>query len=111
MKVNVFLVIISIGISAFAAYGFYSQTNNLLLTIGAFVLLAFTLCGILSVSVGPGSVNLKVLSGIFFLLFLGEHLFYTFKGFSQVSYIIVSGILFLVYIGLFYGISKALKNS
>ena len=92
MKINWILVLISLGISAFAGYGFFSGTGNILLTVGSGVFLFATF------------------SGIFLVLVLVEHLIFVFSGFRQTAYIVITGILFLLYLLIFYGIIKALKE-
>ncbi|UTC52766.1 hypothetical protein ABH09_10550 [Treponema sp. OMZ 803] len=110
MKINWILVLISLGISAFAGYGFFSGTGNMLLTVGSGVFLFATLLGMFGISFGRGSANIKIFSGIFLVLALVEHLIFVFSGFRQTAYIVITGILFLLYLLIFYGIVKALKE-
>ena len=109
MKINWILVLISLGISALAGYGFYAGTGNMFLTLGSGVFLFVTLFGMFAISFGRGSANIKIFSGIFLVLALVEHLIFAFLGFRQTAYIVITGILFLLYLLIFYGITKALK--
>ena len=59
MKINWILVLISLGISAFVGYGFFSGTGNMLLTVGSGVFLFATLLGMFGISFGRGSANIK----------------------------------------------------
>ena len=110
MKINWILVLISLGISAFVGYGFFSGTGNMLLTVGSGAFLFATLFGMFGISFGRGSTNIKIFSGIFLVLALAEHLIFVFSGFRQPAYIVITGILFLLYLLIFYGIVKALKE-
>ena len=110
MKINWILVLISLGISAFICYGFFSGTGNMFLTVGGGVFLFVTLFGMFGISFGRGSANIKIFSGIFLVLALVEHLIFVFSGFRQTAYIVITGILFLLYLLIFYGIVKALKE-
>ncbi len=110
MKINWILAIISLGIAALAWYGFYAGTENLFLTFGGGGFLFLTLFGLLAVSFGRGSANIKALSLVFFVISLVEHLLFACKGFKQAPYIVITGILFLLYLLSFYGIAKTLKE-
>ena len=109
MKINWFLLLVSFLIAGLSAYGFWAGTENLFLAFGSGASFFITLFGIISVSFGRGSANIKVLSAVFFLLLLIEHLFFAFAGLKQAAYIIITGILLLIYISLFYGIARSLK--
>ena len=110
MKIHWILILISLGIAVLVGYGFYAGTSNLFLTFGGGGVLFLTLFGFFAVSFGRGSANLKVLSAIFFVISLIEHLIFAFAGFKQAAYIIITGILFLLYLMIFYAIAKTLKE-
>ena len=110
MKINWILVLISLGISAFVGYGFFSGTGNMFLTVGGGVFLFVILFGVFGISFGRGSANIKIFSSIFLVLVLVEHLIFVFSGFRQTAYIVITGVLFLLYLLIFYGIVKALKE-
>lgn len=106
MKINYFLLFIAFAISALIGYGFWAGTENLYLVIGSTFVSFITLSGILAVSFGRGSGNLKALSVCFFAFSLIEHLIFDFAGFRQAPYIIITGILVLVYAMIFYLVAK-----
>ncbi len=110
MKINWILFVIALGISALGGYGFYAGTSNLFLTIGGGLSIFLTLGGMLALSFGRGSINTKIVSGIFLLVLIVEHLIFAFAGFKTAPYIIITGILLLLYIMIFYKIAKALKE-
>lgn len=113
MKCNVFLTAASVVIAALIGYGFYAANTGeqfvLLLSIGAGVTSAFTLTGLLGISTAgrTGGANIKVLSSIFFALFLISNLIFGFTAVKIAPYVIVSGILFVIYSICIYGIIKS----
>jgi hypothetical protein len=112
MKANVFLIIVSLLISALCGYGFYaansSETFCLLLAFGSGICLGITLIGTLGIKVESrtGNVNFRVVSAIFFVLFLISNLIFSFAGVKVAPYIVINGILFLIYSIIEYGIVK-----
>ncbi|MGN0740435.1 MAG: hypothetical protein ACI4LX_09730 [Treponema sp.] len=110
MKINWFLIVISLFIAALSGYGFYAGSSNLFLTFGSGITLFVTISGILAVSFDKGSANIKVVSVFFMLVMLAEHLAFAFIGFKIAPYIIITGIIILLYVVIFYGIAKALKE-
>jgi hypothetical protein len=112
MKINFVQSIIAIAISSLIAYGFYSfhqGTNSILLSAGSFVFLTSTLLFAIGASfeLPRTTMNVKVVSGIFFLMGLISNLIFTFIVFSPPLYIISNGILLLVFILISYLIIKA----
>lgn len=112
MKVNFVQTIIAIAISLLIAYGLYSfhyGENGLLLGVGSFVFLATTLAFTIGVSsaLPRTNVNVRVVSGVFFVVALVSNLIFTFIEFSVPAYVIVNGILLLVFILIAYSISRA----
>jgi len=112
MKLNWVLTIIAIAISMLIAYGlhsFHNGANNLLLTYGSFVFLTTTLV----ITIGANfelprtATNIRVISGVFFVVALASNLIFSFLIFSIPSYIITNGILFLIFILIVYSIYKA----
>lgn len=108
MKVNWILLTISAVVAALLGYAIYAGTNNYVLTIGGALVFFLTLCGVLSISLGKGTINLRVLSGFFFLIMIVEHLLFALIGFKLSAYIVITGIFISIYIISFYGISKAI---
>ena len=112
MKLNIVLAIIALCISILIAYGFYSfgnDNNKLLLSTGSFIALAVTL--IVSISVDfdlpRTNINIKIVSGIFFLILLISNLIFSFCSFTTPTYIVVNGILLLIYLLITYSIHKS----
>jgi len=112
MKINFVQTVIAIAVSLLIAYGLYSfndSENKILLSMGSFVFLATTL----SLTVGINfeqprtTVNIRVVSGIFFAIALICSLIFTFINFSVPSYVIINGILLLTFILIVYSINKA----
>jgi hypothetical protein len=116
MKLNFVMTLISLGIASLAAYGFYAMNGGelyvLLLTISSGVALFVTLTGWLGISfTGHGStVNIRVVSGIFTVLFIISNLIFSFTRIIRAPYIIVNGILLLIYILIVYSLVKTFKE-
>jgi hypothetical protein len=114
MKINWVLACISLAITGLIAFGFYSGTSNdpyqLLITIGSGLSFLITLGGLLALS-SPhgGTVNLKVVSVLFFIGLLIEQIIFSFIGVKLAPYVIITGILIMVYVLVCYGITRALK--
>ncbi len=112
MKINFVQTFIAIAVSLLIAYGFYTfhlGENRLLLSVGSFVFLAVTL--ILSIGVGfelpRTTTNIRVVSGIFFIIALVSNIVFSFINFSTAVYVIINGILLLVFVLIVYSINKA----
>lgn len=116
MKFNFLLVFIALAISALLSYGFYTANSNeifyLLITVGSGISLFLTLSGVLGIKskVNGFTANIKVVSGIFFVLFLVSNIIFTFTKIAIAPYIIVNGVLVLIYILLLYLIIKSSEN-
>ena len=112
MKINFVQTIIAIAVSLLIAYGLYSfhgNDNKLLLCVGSFVFLSVTLIITIGASfeLPPTTTNIRVVSGVFFVVALISNLIFTFINFSVPSYVITNGILLLVFILIAYSINKA----
>ncbi len=112
MKINLIQFVIALAISLLIAYGFYSfyeSEQKTLLSVGSFVFLSITL--ILTIGTNFDSTrsttNVRVFSGIFFLIGLISNLIFSFIDFSTAGYLITNGILLLVFILIAYSIQKA----
>jgi hypothetical protein len=112
MKINFVQTIIAIAVSLLIAYGLYSfhdSENKILLSAGSFVFIATTLV----MSIGASfelqrtTTNIRVVSGIFFVIALISNMIFTFVNFSVPSYVIINGILILVFILNVYLIKQA----
>ena len=114
MKINVFPGIVSATIAALIAFGFYTandgDTNRILFTAGAWVSLFATLGGTIAVSSpNGGTMNLRVVSGIFFFVLLIAHIVFSIAGIGFSPYVIITGILLLLYSVICYAVMRALK--
>jgi len=115
MKINGLLIIICAAIAGLIAFGFFAvnkdEVYRILLTVGSGFTLFSTLVGIVALSSpNRGSiVNIRVVSILFFLALLIEHILFSIFDVSLTPYIVITGILFLLYILLCYLIIRALK--
>lgn len=113
MKPNIFLIVVSVLIAALSGYGFYAANSGeafcLLLSLGSGLTFAITLIGTLGISPKEkaGNANFKVVSALFFVLFLISNLIFGFVGMKVAPYIIVNGIILLIYAIIEYGIIKS----
>jgi len=112
MKINFVQSIIAIALSlliAFGLYSFHNGENKILLSVGCFVFLCATLLIAIGVSfeLPRTTTNIKVVSGVFFVIALVSNLIFTFILFSPPIYVITNGILLLVFILIVYSINKA----
>ncbi len=112
MKINFVQASIAIALSLLIAYGLYSfqvGENKILLTIGSFVFMATTLL----LTIGSNfetprtTTNIRVVSGIFFVIALIGNIGFSFSKFSVPVYIMTNGILLLIFILIAYSINKA----
>lgn len=111
MKLKIIPIIISIGISALIAYGFYNFHNSInkeVLSYGSFIFLLITLmCSIgINFETKGTSTNIKTVSIIFFSISLISNLVFSYFDYSIPLYIIVNGILFLIFALIFNSIYK-----
>ncbi len=112
MKIDFLQTIIAIAVSLLIAYGLFSFNefeNKLLLGAGSFVFLSVTLILTMGANfeLSRTTTNVRVVSGIFFIVALISNLIFTFIDFSFPSYIIINGIILLVFISIAYSIIKS----
>ena len=109
MKMNFVQIGISILISLIMAYGLFSFTeseNGVLLSVGGFIYFSTTL----SMSFGikfdfpRTTINIKVISFIFFIIGLISNLVFMLHSFTVPSYIILNSLLFITLILIAYSI-------
>ena len=103
MKINPVNAAIASAASILIAYGLYnidSNINKLTIAFGSLILILATLIPLIGFSfdLPRTGINVRMISGLFFLIFLGSSLFFSFFGTSLVSYVVVHGILLLLYI-------------
>jgi hypothetical protein len=111
MKFNLITTIIAIAICLLIAYGFYAffdGEQKLLLSVGSFLFLTLTLITVIGIKFDQSrtTVNVRVVSGIFFIIALISNFIFLFCQFSNPVYILTNGILLLVFIFIVYSISK-----
>jgi hypothetical protein len=119
MRINSIALIIVFAIAALAGYGFYAANGAatdipLANALGGGIVLFVTLAGATAVGAKDGSgstMNIRLLSWVFFFVMLVEQLIFCFVPFRMAPYIIVTGILLLVYVLIAYGTGKALQNN
>ena len=112
MKINFVPSIIAITVSLLISYGLSSFQNNeskILLSLGSFIFLATTLVITIGVNFEQSrtTTNIRVVSGIFFVIALASNLIFSFFTFSTPSYVITNGILLLIFALIAYSINKA----
>jgi hypothetical protein len=101
--------------AALGAFGFFitnaNDTYRFLITAGSGISLFITLGGLLALSSTYRGliVNVRIVSGIFFIALLIEHIIFSFTGINFPAYIIITGILILLYILICYVIIKSTK--
>ena len=117
MKINTFLTFICFAIAGLSAFGFFiansGDTYRILITAASGISLFVTLGGMIALSSSNrGSmINIRVVSGAFFLALLVNHIVFSFIGVKFTPYIIITGVLLLLYMLIYYVIVRALKNN
>ena len=112
MKLNLIQTIIAVLVSLLITYGlysFHSGENQILLSAGSFIFLSITLVMFIGTTFEfpRTTINIRVVSGVFFIIGLISNLIFTFINFSVPSYIIINGLLILTFILIAYSIYKA----
>ncbi len=117
MKINIFMLLISLAIASLAGYGFYAANSGteyvLLQCLGSGISLFMTLGGLLALGSKDGgtSVNVKITSAVFFIIVLIEQIIFSVMNtLPKAPYIVTTGIILLVYAVIVYGIVKALSS-
>jgi hypothetical protein len=118
MKINVITLLIALAIAALAGYGLYAANGAetdipIANALGGGIALFITLAG--TVAVGSkdgngGTFNIRLASGVFFVLVAIEQIVFCLTPFRLAPYIVVTGVLTLVYVLIAYAIGKALQN-
>ena len=112
MKLNAIETIIAIAISLLLTYGmyyFHNIGNKMLLSAGSFMFLSITLIITIAATfeLPRTTTNIKVISGIFFVIALISNIIFTFINFSVPVYIITNGVGLLAFILIIFSINKA----
>jgi len=114
MKLNGFLTIISAAIAGLIAFGLFianeGDTYRILITVGGGISLFTTLGGMIALS-SPhgGTMNIRIVSGLFFAVLLVQHIISSFITIRMPPYVIITGLLLLAYMLISYVIMRALK--
>ena len=110
MKANLFLTFISIMLAALLGYLAFNvangEENDVICGIGSCICFAATLIPTMGLQYESGklSVNIRVFSSIFFVLFVISHFCYAGFGVKMPYYIIVNVIILIIYLSIFYKI-------
>ena len=110
MKANPFLTFISVMLAALLGYLAFNvangEENDVICGIGSCICFAVTLIPTMGLQYESGrlSVNIRVFSSIFFVLFVISHFCYAGFGVKMPYYIIVNGIMLMIYLAIFYKI-------
>lgn len=117
MKINIVLATIAVAISALIAYALYSWCGmdeaQLLIAIFGGATLCCTITTTLGISFERSrtTVNIKVVSGVFAMLFLISNIiFCCVTSFTYPLYVILNGLLLLMWILIIYSIHRAMSN-
>ena len=112
MKANLFLTFISIMLAALLGYLAFNvangEDNDVICGIGSCICFAATLIPTIGLQYDSGrlSVNIRVFSSIFFIVFLISN--FCFAGFGVIMpyYIISNGIILVIYLAIIYKMSN-----
>lgn len=111
MKIDFVKTIIAIAVSMLIAYGFYSfhhSENSQLLVATSFIellLSGFFVLG-LRFEQDRTTANVRLVTSIFFIVFLMTNIVFSFFEFSKQAYIIINGLLMLSCILIVYSLLK-----
>lgn len=113
MKINIVPAVIAFLLAILFAYAIYALSNDnepyiVVLLFTSFISFCSSLMGAMGISLEDNkhNVNIRILSIVFFFLFIAEHGIISYVGVTLSTLIILSGILLLLYMLLIYTISK-----
>lgn len=113
MKVNTFLTLITLVLSALLGYWVYSvaeaDTHATLAGVLSAICLAIpSVLGFgVSYQTSAAIVNVRMLSCVLFLIMLILHFYYAATGISMPSYVLINGIIICIYLAIIYAILKS----
>jgi hypothetical protein len=118
MKINIITLAIAFAVAALIGYGLYALNSAetdipLANALGGGIALFITLAGTVAVgskSGSGGTLNIRLTSGVFFVLLLIEQIIFSFVPFRLAPYIVVTGVLSLLYVLIAYAVGKTLSN-
>ena len=108
MKANIFLTLISIALAGLVGYLAFNvaegKENDVICGIGSTVCFIATLVPTMGLQYESGRLgaNIRVLSALFFVVFLISHFCFAKFDVKMPYYIITSGILLIIYLAVFY---------
>ena len=108
MKLNWFMILLSLGMSALAGYGLYSMNadndNVWLITIMGGITIYSALVGVSGFRFERDghSVNIRLMSSLFLIAFIADNLVFSIVGLYVAPYIVLTGLLLFVYAGVAY---------
>ena len=112
MKVNVFLSFIGVALASLFGYLAFNvaegQENDIICGVGSTVCFIATLIPTLGLNYESGKLgtNIRVLSAIFFFVFLISNLCFAGFGVIMPYYIISNGIILVIYLAIIYKMSN-----
>lgn len=112
MKINVFLSFIALALAGLIGYFVYNvaegKENDVVCGIGSGICFLATLIPALGCSFESSRLgtNIKVLSGLFFVIFLASQFCFAGFGVKMPLYIISNGIILLIYMAIVYKMSN-----
>jgi hypothetical protein len=94
---------------AYGLFEFAAESTRTIISAGGGLFMFFTLSCLIAVQFQSDrtTVNLRTVSGIFFVIALLSHLFFAFLFFSLPFYVITEGILLMIYLLIVYSVQKA----
>lgn len=112
MKIDYIKTLIAIAVSMLISYGFYSfhhSENSQLLVVSSFIELLLTGFFVLGLRFEQSrtTANVRVVSAIFFFVFLFSNITFSFFEFSKQVFIITNGVQVLTCILIIYSLLKA----
>lgn len=116
MRPNLFLTIISLLLTALVSYLAYSvaegKENDIVCGVGSAVCFVATLLPMIGLKYDSARVgaNIRILSGVFFLVFLASHACFIHLGIRMPYYVIANGILLVIFLAIFYKLSGGQGN-
>lgn len=108
MRPNFFLTLITLLLTALISYLAYSvaegMENDAICGVGSAVCFLTTLLPTMGMKYDSARVgaNIRILSGLFFLLFLVSHACFISLGIKMPYYVIANGILLVIFLAIFY---------
>ena len=112
MKANAFLTLISIVLAGLFGYWVYSvaegKEQDILCGICSTICFLSTVIPIVGFKYESGrmGVNVRILSGLFFIAFLISHFLFAYYGVKMPLYIILNGILLVFFLAIYYKLQE-----